>query len=292
MKPLYEPGARAHAVLRFGWAGWPTSHTVFPRVMESCLTMPSAAWEGDGMRLFEYEFGPKRVLMTFGVTPQVAPVLFTARAKGRLDYALRVAKVGVSFSRKVAMCSLGENHRVEVESYIQNQVDKEPLADPAARETLRQFTVVDPEVDLSQPTATKSGRYWYNLHLVLVTEGRWRTCDPRSARQNPRPGISHRGEERIPHIPAVGHARPPAPLAPRQSGRFPGNDRARLSEQPSLRSRPVPGVAADLPCRDVWRVRHERGAHLGLTRGFADKTLSPRRTSRQGSGHGRVAWVR
>ena len=179
MKPLYEPGARAHAVLRFGWAGWPTSHTVFPRVMESCLTMPSAAWEGDGMRLFEYEFGPKRVLMTFGVTPQVAPVLFTARAKGRLDYALRVAKVGVSFSRKVAMCSLGENHRVEVESYIQNQVDKEPLADPAARETLRQFTVVDPEVDLSQPTATKSGRYWYNLHLVLVTEGRWRTCDPR-----------------------------------------------------------------------------------------------------------------
>ena len=291
MKPLYEPGARAHAVLRFGWAGWPTSHTVFPRVMESCLTMPSAAWEGNGMRLFEYEFGPKRVLMTFGVTPQVAPVLFTARAKGRLDYALRVAKVGVSFSRKVAMCSLGENHRVEVESYIQNQVDKEPLADPAA-----------PKHSGNSPSSIPRWTCRNQLRpraalLVQPPSGaRYRRplADVRSAlaRQNPRPGISHRGEERIPHIPAVGHARPPAPLAPRQSGRFPGNDRARLSEQPSLRSRPVPGVAADLPCRDVWRVRHERGAHLGLTRGFADKTLSPRRTSRQGSGHGRVAWVR
>ncbi|MFH0982343.1 MAG: transposase, partial [Planctomycetota bacterium] len=32
----------------------------------------------------------------------------------------------------------------------------------------------DPRVDFSQPSETNSGRYWYNLHLVLVTASRFR----------------------------------------------------------------------------------------------------------------------
>jgi REP element-mobilizing transposase RayT len=43
---------------------------------------------------------------------------------------------------------------------------------------LAPFTVVNPEVDLSAPAETNSGRYWYNLHLVLVAPGRYRLCDP------------------------------------------------------------------------------------------------------------------
>jgi len=39
------------------------------------------------------------------------------------------------------------------------------------------FTVADPSVDLSAPTTTSSGRYWYNLHLVLVVVGRYRVSD-------------------------------------------------------------------------------------------------------------------
>jgi REP element-mobilizing transposase RayT len=42
---------------------------------------------------------------------------------------------------------------------------------------LEQFTVINPPVDLRQPTETNSGRYWYNLHLVLVTDGRHRIVD-------------------------------------------------------------------------------------------------------------------
>ena len=44
-------------------------------------------------------------------------------------------------------------------------------------ESLREFTVADESVNLSQPTATHSGRYWYNIHLVLVTQQRYRTTD-------------------------------------------------------------------------------------------------------------------
>jgi REP element-mobilizing transposase RayT len=179
MDPLYKPGTKSHAVLCYGWIGWPAQGTAFPETMRSFVTVPSEDWERDGFRLLEHRFTREEVRMTFSVKPQVSPVLFTTRVKGRLDHAMRKAGLVVDFSRKLAMVSIGENHRAEVEAYIEGQVGKELLADPAVRENLKDFTIVNPAVDLSQPTETSSGRYWYNLHVVLVTEGRWRNCERR-----------------------------------------------------------------------------------------------------------------
>jgi REP element-mobilizing transposase RayT len=39
---------------------------------------------------------------------------------------------------------------------------------------MERFTIVNHDVDLSQPSESARGRYWYNLHLVLVVEERWR----------------------------------------------------------------------------------------------------------------------
>jgi hypothetical protein len=44
-------------------------------------------------------------------------------------------------------------------------------------ERLQRYIVVNSGVDLSLPTETHSGRYWYNLHLVLVTQERYQRCD-------------------------------------------------------------------------------------------------------------------
>ncbi len=52
------------------------------------------------------------------------------------------------------------------------------LADERFRELLTSFTKVNPQVDLSVPTETNSGRYWYNLHLVLVVSERYRIGEP------------------------------------------------------------------------------------------------------------------
>jgi REP element-mobilizing transposase RayT len=146
--------------------------------MESLLEVPSADWEVDHLRLLEYSFSPERLLMTFSVTPQVTPVFFVSRVKGRLQHALRQAGTPVKFSRKVAMGSIGENHRKDVEQYIQQHGDKEAQGDPALEEFLRPFTVVNSTVDLTRPSETTSGRYWYNLHLVLVHAERWRSTNP------------------------------------------------------------------------------------------------------------------
>jgi REP element-mobilizing transposase RayT len=56
-------------------------------------------------------------------------------------------------------------------------VSQERFADPRFAETMADLTVVDPEVALSAPAASARGRYWYNLHLVLVVAGRSRIHD-------------------------------------------------------------------------------------------------------------------
>ena len=84
----------------------------------------------------------------------------------------------MTFSRKVAFRSLGENTSEIVSQYLRGQVGKEDLADPRYREILRQFTVRRDDVRLEEPTETNSGRYWYNLHIVLVVAGRDRITNP------------------------------------------------------------------------------------------------------------------
>jgi len=112
------------------------------------------------------------IQLTFSAKPRVSPVVLAARIKGRLQYSLRQSGHEFQFSRKLAVRSIGENRTAEVQAYVVRQVQKEPLEDERFRRFLEQFTVVDPAVDLSTPTGSRSGRYWYNLHLVLVVRKR------------------------------------------------------------------------------------------------------------------------
>ena len=48
------------------------------------------------------------------------------------------------------------------------------MADSRTHQRLAQFQMHDPKVDLAAPRGTTHARYWYNLHLVLVNEGRLR----------------------------------------------------------------------------------------------------------------------
>ena len=68
---------------------------------------------------------------------------------------------------------MGDNTTQIVTDYISRQVAKSDYVDPRFKDFLNRFTVEDSAVDLTQPTATVSGRYWYNLHLVLVVSDRF-----------------------------------------------------------------------------------------------------------------------
>ncbi len=177
-EPLYRSAdLRPAYQLRYGWTGWPSTG-LFPSDLVSRI-LPDIApeWEKDGLRVLESSLTPECLQLTLSATPQVSPITLAARVKGRIQHHCRKAGTPIDFSRKLAVRSLGDPTRTQVESYIRNQVPNESLADERFRELLAAFTVIDPAVDLSVPTESNSGRYWYNLHLVLVTSERYRTSE-------------------------------------------------------------------------------------------------------------------
>ena len=61
-----------------------------------------------------------------------------------------------------------------IEQYLALQQRRGDFAEARYRATLAEFSREFPKVDLEDPSETGSGRYWYNLHLVAVTNGRFR----------------------------------------------------------------------------------------------------------------------
>jgi REP element-mobilizing transposase RayT len=182
-RPLYTPASvRVTHVLHYDWTGWTSENQPFPLCTAEAIRAAAPLWKSDGIVLKEWRVRTDSVQILCAAAPEISPVLFTARAKGRLQHALRQAGTPVKFSRKVAFRSLGENIRDAVEGYLGKQVRKEGFVDPRFVKKMEAYTVVREEADLSTPVATHSGQYWYNLHLVLVVAGRRRIVDyPRLA---------------------------------------------------------------------------------------------------------------
>jgi len=177
LRPVYTTQCvKAAFHLRYTWTGWPTAGTSFPAEPgRDLFTQLDHAWQTDDLRRIAMTWSPDRIQLTFSATPQISPTLFASRVKGRLQHAMRAAGAPVNFSRKVGFRAIGENHTAEVESYIENQVKKEKFVDSRFAGFLKRFTTADEQVDLTKPFASNSGRYWYNLHVVLVAGARHRT---------------------------------------------------------------------------------------------------------------------
>jgi REP element-mobilizing transposase RayT len=176
--PLYAAeNARPAYELRYGWTGWLSVGGLLPVALDGAIKAAAVEWEADALRLLEQRMSGKMVQLVLSALPHVGPVLLAARVKGRLQHALRNMGCAAGFSRKLAVRSVGHNHRADVERYIEQQVAKATFHDPAFTQRLGKYSVIDPAVDLSEPTETHSGRYWYNLHLVLVNEERYQRSD-------------------------------------------------------------------------------------------------------------------
>jgi REP element-mobilizing transposase RayT len=178
-EPQYHPKDLPCAYqLRYSWTGWPSQAAFRTDLIARIVPAIASEWETDGIRVLESRFTSDQMQLTLSTTPQVNPVTMAARVKGRIQHHCRRAGSPIDFSRKVAVRSLGDATRDQVEEYIRSQVANEELADERLRTLLAAYTVSNPAVDLSQPTQSNSGRYWYNLHLVLVTSERYRLTEP------------------------------------------------------------------------------------------------------------------
>lgn len=162
--------------LIYTWAGWPKDRdTPLPAEPdEPFFTELAGAWASDGLEILSRKWTPERVQVTFRADPAATPVFVTARAKGRLDHALRKTGKPTAFSRRVGFRTLGDNTSPVVLHYLARQYDRADLADPKYIDQLRSASWVNPDFDAADPQPTSHGRYWFDLHMVLVTEGRFR----------------------------------------------------------------------------------------------------------------------
>lgn len=167
-----HPVARIH----YAWTGWPMEGASLPPLPD--LAPLITAWRADGFRLLAHDAGPSRIMLTFDADARVAPTLLAQRVKGRLNNALRLAGTPATFSRKVSIRTLGENISEVVEDYLRDQLKHVDLCDDRYRQLLADAAFEDPGVSLADPAETGSGRYWNNLHVVLVTADRYRIGRP------------------------------------------------------------------------------------------------------------------
>ncbi|MCF6175354.1 MAG: transposase [Victivallaceae bacterium] len=173
LTPLYtlENTTCVHA-LHYSWAGWRSQGVPLPTSIGQAVEQCSSLWQQDGFQLGKQSIKADMVQCLFAVAPEIAPVKFTQRVKGRLDHQLRQQGDAIKFSRKVGFRCLGENIRETVNNYVHKQVCKSDYIDSRYKQFLSQFTVADDSNDLAIPVAKSHGRYWYNIHLVIVVADR------------------------------------------------------------------------------------------------------------------------
>ena len=158
--------------LYYSWAGMLSGNKTFPDSSSMMFNLCAPLWKEDGFLFKSFDNKMNLLQAFFDTQPEVSPLKFTQKVKGRLDHAFRKSGTPVKFSRAVSFRSLGCNTRKAVNNYVLKQVTKEEFADDRYKDFLDNYTQYESNADLSAPVSSLSGRYWYNIHLVIVAADR------------------------------------------------------------------------------------------------------------------------
>lgn len=128
----------------------------------------------DDIRILQHAFQePKTSQFLISSQPDKAPLLIAQRVKGRLQRLVRNT-IKRPFQRNYGLRSVGSTRREKLEQYLATQLDHHPMADQRVAERFQRYQIFNPNVDLREAQATSHARYWYNLHIALVNDGRYR----------------------------------------------------------------------------------------------------------------------
>jgi REP element-mobilizing transposase RayT len=157
-------------------------------LFSTCDLPPGDAWlpglkkvvEVDGVRILEFQASHPPVLhFLLSTKPTISPPQIVKSVKGRLQHLVR-SSCPAAFRRNFSFGSVGEVRQEVVENYVASQLGHHRMADDRVQQRLAAFQLAFPEVDLSESVFSSHGRYLFNLHLVLVHDGRW--CEVREDR--------------------------------------------------------------------------------------------------------------
>lgn len=176
IEPIYTADTCPDPAYQLNWA-----YTLFwrePPADDSWYDSLKAACQPDGIRLLQHDLTQPTVSQfLISTLPSVSPHLIVQRVKGRLQHLLKPHSQK-RFQRNYAIRSIGSVNREAIDAYLATQLEHHPMADPRVTEQFREYQFHDPTVNLAQPSRTSHSLYWYNLHLVLVNDRRYRDIDP------------------------------------------------------------------------------------------------------------------
>ena len=171
MEPLYAP-ANVKAAYQLRWSLAVFAKSRLPPA-ETWLTDLQQVTERDGVRILEVCPRADNVWHFFLTTrPFVAPPAIVKSVKGRLQHRLRATNPD-ALRRNFSLTSIGDASRDVVEEYVASQLAHHRMADARVQAQLEKYQLEFPDVDLSGRQLGSHGAYAYNLHLVLVHDGRW-----------------------------------------------------------------------------------------------------------------------
>lgn len=157
------------------------SYSVFwhnPPTDDSWLGPLRAAAEADSVRVLQHEFEPPKVSkFLISTQPHVSPRVMVQRLKGRLQHIIQ-KELPHAFRRNYGLRSIGSTRREKLDRYLASQLEHHPLADRRVDERMKQYQIHLPENDLAKPCYSSHSMYWYNLHIVIVNDGRYREARP------------------------------------------------------------------------------------------------------------------
>jgi len=126
--------------------------------------------EQDGVRLREHRFSKPGVSeFRTSSKPELAPMKMVECIRSRLQNLVR-DQIPRALNRDFRLRSLGPLTRRAIEDYVATELEFDSQTDEETQAGLKQYQIVQHDVDLSQPQRTASATYCYNLHIVLEIE--------------------------------------------------------------------------------------------------------------------------
>ncbi len=189
-RPIYTPRSCEKRAYQLDW-----SLSIFWRTTPD----PDTAWGAelqqqvakDGIRILQHQFEPPNISkFLISTPPEIAPARIVQRVKGRLAWLLgqttklsgaacpcqrgetRDHQPSKRLRGNYCIRGIGSTRRARLDQYLAGQLEHHPMVDRRVQCRLKQFQIHRPEVDLAAARRTSHGQFWYNLHIVLVYEGR------------------------------------------------------------------------------------------------------------------------
>ena len=162
--------------LRYAYSTW-TTKRLSDKVLQEAIQQTRVFLESNELKILEHRVQGSQIQMLVSAKPNHFPIGIAKAVKAKLAIALAEQKIYKSITREFALRSVGENTTQDLEHYLREQVDRRDFVDERFANSLRPYSK-EYDFDVTECERTTYGHYWYDLHLVLGTHGRYNVAIP------------------------------------------------------------------------------------------------------------------